>query len=263
MTKSGFVRRLEYQGSQGGERGAGKTCPRGGSAAWNPQRTICVIIGLRRSPRVLCTERSRFVALNEEMTRWDPFYFVCCCCWQSVRSCSGEDLTVLKERPEGIPPGKQWEVYLKQQFYRFVDRRLEKYEKVKSRADCALWQKERREFFVEQLGGFPDRTPLDAQTVGRLEGKGYRVEKVIFESRPQHRVTANLYLPLTEPPYPGVLVPCGHSHNGKAAGQYQRISILLAKHGIAALCYDPISQGERYQMLDHQQEHTHFATATG
>ena len=173
-----------------------------------------------------------------------------------------EDLTVLTETPAGIPPGKQFEVYLKQQFSQLVDRRLEAYETVKTREDCSKWQKERREFFLQQLGGFPERTPLNPRIVGRLEGNGYIVEKLIFESRPHHRVTANLYLPVTKPPYPAVLVPCGHSHNGKAAGHYQRICILLAKHGLAALCYDPIGQGERYQMLDHEKDHTHFTTAT-
>ena len=172
-----------------------------------------------------------------------------------------EDLSVLKEEPDDTPPGKQLEVYLKQQFYKHLDQRREAYEQLKSRADCAAWQQQRREFFVRRIGGFPERTPLSAEVVGRLEGDGYRVEKVLFESRPRHHVTANLYLPLAKPPYPAVLVPCGHSHNGKAAGGYQRISILLARNGMAALCYDPIGQGERYQMLDYQQDHTHFTTA--
>ena len=172
-----------------------------------------------------------------------------------------EDLTVLSETPDGVAPGKQFEVYLKEQMYRLVDRRLEAYEAVKTLADCQKWQDDRREFFLRQLDGFPERTPLEAKVVGRLEGKGYRMEKVVFQSRPNFHVTANLYLPTSKPPYPAVLVPCGHSHNGKASGQYQRISILLAKHGIAALCYDPISQGERYQMLDFEKEHTHFRTA--
>lgn len=47
---------------------------------------------------------------------------------------------------------------------------------------------------------------------------------------------------------PGVLVPCGHTANGKIG--YQKPCILLAKNGIAAFCYDPIGQGERYQILD-------------
>ncbi len=35
--------------------------------------------------------------------------------------------------------------------------------------------------------------------------------------------------------------------DGKAAENHQRVSILFARSGIAALSYDPIGQGERYQ----------------
>jgi dienelactone hydrolase len=37
--------------------------------------------------------------------------------------------------------------------------------------------------------------------------------------------------------------------------------MLLARHGMAALCYDPIGQGERYQMLDLAKERTVFDDA--
>jgi dienelactone hydrolase len=86
--------------------------------------------------------------------------------------------------------------------------------------------------------------------VGTLKRNGYSVEKVIYESRPEHHVTANLYLPEGKGPFPGVLMPVGHSANGKAAGEMQRAAILLAKNGMAALVYDPIGQGERNQLLD-------------
>src|SRR5262249_8226031 len=39
------------------------------------------------------------------------------------------------------------------------------------------------------------------------------------------------------------------SANGKAAEAYQRACILMAKNGLAVLCYDPIGQGERIQLL--------------
>ncbi|HKB39290.1 MAG TPA: prolyl oligopeptidase family serine peptidase, partial [Gemmataceae bacterium] len=105
--------------------------------------------------------------------------------------------------------------------------------------------------FREALGELPaEKTPLSAKVVGRERRDGYSVEKVVYESRPRHHVTALLYLPEGTPPFPGVLVPCGHSANGKAAEPYQRISILLARNGLAALCYDPIGQGERVQLLD-------------
>jgi cephalosporin-C deacetylase-like acetyl esterase len=112
------------------------------------------------------------------------------------------------------------------------------------------YQKRIRAFFLEQLGGFPERTPLNPQVVGRQQRDGYRIEKVIFESQPKHFVTAILYLPEATAPYPGVLVPCGHSSNGKARDLYQLAPILIAKSGMAAFCYDPIDQGERHQLLD-------------
>jgi len=179
-----------------------------------------------------------------------------------VTSHAAEDLSVLKPAAGGVAPAKQLELWLKNEFYRQVDRRSAEFEKmIKSEAACRAWQRERREFFMRQIGGLPERTPLNARIVGTLEGKGYRVENIIFESRPGFHVTANLYLPDSPPPWPAVLVPCGHSHDGKAVGQYQRASILLAKHGMAAMCYDPVGQGERYQMLDLTQERKVFEDA--
>ena len=126
----------------------------------------------------------------------------------------------------------------------------------------AAWQKQRREFFVWQLGGFPQRTPLNGQVVGALEGDGYTIEKVIYESRPRHHVTASLYLPAGKPPFPAVLVACGHSRTAKASDYNQKMCILLARHGIAAFCYDPIGQGERSQILTADGKPKHSGTTT-
>ena len=110
-------------------------------------------------------------------------------------------------------------------------------------------QKELHAKFLEAIGPLPQKTPLNAKVVGTFKGAGFRVENVIYESRPNHQVTANLYLPDGKGPFPGVLLPCGHSANGKAAEAYQRAAISLAQHGMAVLCYDPIGQGERLQVL--------------
>src|SRR4051794_2209031 len=56
-------------------------------------------------------------------------------------------------------------------------------------------QEELRGKFLGALGAFPDRTPLNARVVGQDRRDGYRVERVVFESRPGHHVTAALYLP--------------------------------------------------------------------
>lgn len=107
-----------------------------------------------------------------------------------------------------------------------------------------------RAFLLRSLSQFPERTPLNPKVVGTIPGAGYRIERVIFESRPKHHVTALLYIPAGQGPFPGVLLPCGHASNAKAYDQYQQASALLARGGAAVLCYDPIGQGERLQMLD-------------
>ena len=85
---------------------------------------------------------------------------------------------------------------------------------------------------------------------------------MIFESQPNHHVTANLYVPDGEGPFPGVIVASGHSRTAKTADYNQRFGIILAKHGIAALCYDPIGQGERSQMLNADGKPLHDGTVT-
>ena len=61
--------------------------------------------------------------------------------------------------------------------------------------------------FWELAGGMPERTPLNARTVGSFEREGYRLEKVVYESQPNFHVSANLYIPTRgRPPFPGVLV---------------------------------------------------------
>jgi len=53
-----------------------------------------------------------------------------------------------------------------------------------------------------------------------------------------------------------VLVACGHAGNAKAYASYQPAGILLARNGLVALIYDPISQGERHQRMDPNEQGT-------
>jgi len=94
----------------------------------------------------------------------------------------------------------------------------------------------------------PEKTALNPRVTGTLDLPRYRIEKVIFESRPGCLVTANLYLPRgLDGPAPCVLGTCGHSEPGKAADLYQAFSQRLARAGFVVLIYDPYSQGERDQ----------------
>ncbi|MHC4875018.1 MAG: alpha/beta hydrolase [Planctomycetota bacterium] len=138
---------------------------------------------------------------------------------------------------------------LQQDAYKALDRRTDTFERLQTADDIRAYQQRLREVFITQLGGFPERSPLNAKTVKTIRSDGYRIECVIFDSQPNHRITANLYLPDADGPVPGVAVSSGHSRTAKTADYNQRFGIAMAKHGMAALCFDPIGQGERSQML--------------
>ncbi len=216
----------------------------------------------KREPAPGKSSRNQKPAIEQIGKRTDCMFrtIITLCFLFGVNTAMADDLRVLKPDADGVNPAQRLGAEFSRQSNEYLDARRAKLIALNSRQHCKKWQADRREFFKQQLGKFPARTPLNAKVVRRLDGDGYHVENVIFESRPNHHVTANLYLPDSNGPYPAVLVPCGHSHNGKASGQYQRISILLARNGMAALCYDPVGQGERYQMLDFEHDHERFAT---
>jgi cephalosporin-C deacetylase-like acetyl esterase len=149
-----------------------------------------------------------------------------------------------------LPDATTLHRFLLKQCGEHFDARRKEVAALKTPEQVRLRQERLRRAFLESLGDLPPKTSLNPRVVGRKQYDGYLLERVIYESRPDHHVTANLYLPDGKGPFPGVLVPCGHSANGKAAEAYQRACILMAKNGLAVLCYDPIGQGERVQLLD-------------
>lgn len=105
-----------------------------------------------------------------------------------------------------------------------------------------------RDTFWRLAGGRPDATPLNLRTLASetRDGFGYKLEKIVYESRPGLVIPANVYVPTTgTPPYPGVLFQPGHSLNGKAADPYQKCCQALAMLGYVVLTLDPMGQGER------------------
>ena len=104
---------------------------------------------------------------------------------------------------------------------------------------------------------------LLTQITGTVQRNGYHVENVIFQSQPHFYVTASLFLPDNDkynPPYPGVLVPCGHYRDSRMHDEYQSMGALLALNGMAALVFDPIDQGERIQLIDQRGNYSLWGT---
>ncbi len=108
-----------------------------------------------------------------------------------------------------------------------------------------------RQQLLEMWGPFPERTPLEARTVGVLRKDAYRVEKLVYHSLPGVSVTAALFVPdgLTGPA-PGILYSSGHTEPAFRSPQYQVVILNLVRKGFVVLAFDPISQGERLQYYE-------------
>ena len=176
-----------------------------------------------------------------------------CCAWGVAAGAAtlGETLSA-KILPGGANLSS-WE-----QVYRQVDaldaQADADWRALKTRAEYDAHRTALRTKMIEAIGGFPERTPLNARTTGVFRRDGYAVEKVRFESMPGLVVTANLFVPddpAFKPPYPAVVMSCGHAQEeGKDASTYQRACVLAAKRGMVAFMFDPYEQGERRQFTN-------------
>jgi len=178
----------------------------------------------------------------------------------------GDEFRVLPERIDGVSPGDMMKEYLNNKAAALLENWKAEYEKLKTAEEISSYQKRMRELFIESIGGLPERTALNAEVVGEIKRNGYRVEKVLFESQPNHHIAALMYLPESEEfkrPYPAVFFPCGHSPNGKAYEAYQKACALMALNGLAVLTYDPIGQGERIYALQLFENHSNWNPVTG
>jgi dienelactone hydrolase len=119
------------------------------------------------------------------------------------------------------------------------------------------WERRRPELrrqFLEMMGlwPLPERTDLKATVTGTVEGEGYTVEKLHFQSKPGLYVTANVYTPNPKPPgkLPAILYVCGHGNiveNGISYGSkvsYQYHPAWFAKHGYVCIILDTLQLGE-------------------
>ena len=105
------------------------------------------------------------------------------------------------------------------------------------------WEKKRPEMrrqFLEMMGlwPLPEKTDLKATITSTVEGEGFTVDNLHFQSRPGLYVTANVYKPKPMVPgkLPAILYVCGHGNtveNGVSYGSkvtYQYHPAWFAKH---------------------------------
>jgi hypothetical protein len=130
------------------------------------------------------------------------------------------------------------------------ERETRAWREVKTRADWERFRDTRIQALRDALGPFPPGpADLKVRVVRELEGDGWRIKDLVFESRPGLAVTANLYLPARVPKaagMPGLLI-CHSHHAPKTEGELQDMGMTWGRSGCAVLVMDQLGHGERRQ----------------
>ena len=120
-----------------------------------------------------------------------------------------------------------------------------KYAPVSKRA----WEHRRSELqecVAKQLHLQKDATPADFRVHRTIAREGYRIDLVSYASgSPDIRVTAAMYVPDGEGPFPAVLNLHGHWPQGKLAARVQARGHILVQNGFVVLSPDAPGTGER------------------
>ncbi len=109
-------------------------------------------------------------------------------------------------------------------------------------------RKKLREAMFAAMGSLPDKAcDLQPKEAGVLKRDGYRIEKLLFQSRPDVWVTANAYVPEGyRVKLPAVLVVHGHWAGARRDPVVQARCLGLVKLGFFVLAVDAFGSGERY-----------------
>jgi dienelactone hydrolase len=104
-------------------------------------------------------------------------------------------------------------------------------------------------FYMLGLGPEPVKSPLKVTITGTLQGDGFVVDMLHYQSMPRLYVTGNLYRPAQVEPgqrLPAVFYVCGHSNAGRNGNKapYQSHGIWFARHGYICLVVDTLQLGE-------------------
>jgi dienelactone hydrolase len=127
------------------------------------------------------------------------------------------------------------------------ERSSAEWKNVRNRAEWEQFRMAKLAALRSSLGQPATPVPLRQRVTGALNGEGYRIENVVFQSRPGFWITANLYRPAKpRPSMPGILIAHAH-HTPKEHGERQDMGVTWARAGCLVLVMDHLGHGERRQ----------------
>jgi dienelactone hydrolase len=122
------------------------------------------------------------------------------------------------------------------------------WQEVKDRAGWEKFRDARLHALRAALGQYPEPpADLRVRVTRTLEGDGYRIENLVYETRPGLVATANLYSPARPGrSMPGILI--AHSHHAPSTqGELQDMGMTWARQGCVVLVPELLGHGERRQ----------------
>ena len=153
--------------------------------------------------------------------------------------------------------------YQTAEMWKYDDARRKVFDNIKDEKGLYALKSDIKAKVLNMLGGLPgEKSALNAKVTGTIQMDGFHIEKLIFESVPGFHVTALVYVPENNSEkHPAVLVPCGHSPNGKI--HYQSLCQRLVQRGYLVICWDPVGQGERSQFWDEARGQSRYNLVCG
>lgn len=155
--------------------------------------------------------------------------------------------------------------HLTYQAIELLDKRKSGLAEIKTLSEWQQRQKWVIKTLTDILGPFPEKTPLNAKIVKKIEKDDYIVEHIIYESQPGFYVTSSLFIPgelKKKSKAPCVIYCSGHTQDGYRNDVYQHVILNLVKKGFIVFAFDPIGQGERIEYFDNNTKKSIVGRAT-
>lgn len=122
--------------------------------------------------------------------------------------------------------------------------------------DLRRFQKKLRKKIQEKMNiPYDASLKLDMTTLGTIVCGGFKIIKLMYQSRPDFYVTGLLYVPDGKGPFPAILHMHGHDLLGKFGVEQQNLSAEFAKSGFVCLCIDAIGTFERAEEYCNKEYH--------